>query len=161
MWTFEAASPTSEARAVRPPPSEARPKRWVIKPERLLQAREAKEIPSALALAERIGVDSSQITRWNNGASPTAAHLVQLSLTLGRSWAWLMGLENEPRYLDALRLEIKEIYGAAAVEALEALATLPSEKRAILVGKLIGWIEAGESKPGASSSPPAVASKTH
>lgn len=45
-------------------------------------------------LAKRVGVTQSHVCRWINGSWPTAPHLAALSLALGVSVDYLLGLRT-------------------------------------------------------------------
>lgn len=48
-------------------------------------------------LAEKLGTDKNQISRWENGKSiPRSETLIELSNILGVSVDYLLGLSNEP-----------------------------------------------------------------
>lgn len=75
-------------------------------PGRLTEAREARRIPSMSALARHLSINSSTISRWEDGtSSPDPAALAQLASTLGvRSEFFLRPLyaTGRPMFLRSL-----------------------------------------------------------
>lgn len=61
---------------------------------RLAQVRRRKKF-SQTALAEIIGVDQRQVSRWETGQEPLAGVIYDLALALDVSADWLLGLSDE------------------------------------------------------------------
>ena len=98
--------------------------------ERMKEAMRRVGLAQNKDLAQAVGVDPSQVSRWiRHGNLPEAKTLIKLCLALRCSRAYLLGLERDKEYLQLLQLEVQEVLGPAA-EALMRVALAAIERRA-------------------------------
>lgn len=105
-----------------------------LRADRLKEACERAGIDSDAELGRRVGADGSTISRWKKGtASPTLDNVDGLQRTLGVSIGYLMGRDESPEDRRAyLVAQLRHEYGIAIAQALEALASLDSQKRSLV-----------------------------
>lgn len=112
--------------------------------ERLDAAMRAAGYERDRHLALRLGVKQSQIQNWRqHTTTPRAENLVELCLVLNVSPAYLFGIDREPASpREGLLDEIRRSFGRGTAEAVDHLAKLTPHHRAIVAGRIAGWVEA-------------------
>jgi transcriptional regulator with XRE-family HTH domain len=109
----------------------------------LMQERGVKNLP----LATAIGVAASQIKRWKDNKTAAMPDAVRaLAVYFHVSEAFLYGLDaGDAR--ERLAAELARTLGTPEAEIVRALGAVAPERRQMLAGKLLGWIEAETSMP--------------
>lgn len=109
----------------------------------LMAERGVKKLP----LANAIGVAASQIGRWleeRTAAQPDAVRA--LARYFHVTEAYLYGLDTSDER-ERLAGELARALGTPEAEIVRAFGALSPERRAIMAGKVLGWIEAETSAP--------------
>jgi transcriptional regulator with XRE-family HTH domain len=121
-----------------------------LAPGRLRAAMEAagfkgRGAQRQLALAVR--VDPTQVGLWlAEKTTPTGENLRSLCKRLGVSTGYLFG-EDSDATADrraAVLDDVRRLFGRAEAEALEHMARVTPHHKAILSGRIVGWVEALE-----------------
>lgn len=96
------------------------------------------------ALAKELHIWPSNIKRWRDGFStPQGDHLTDLCRVLGVSAAYLFGRED-PGLHRAVIDEVRRVFGRTEADVLDALRRLTPHHRAIIAGRIFGWVDALE-----------------
>lgn len=89
-------------------------------------------------IAPDIGVDQSTLYRWRDAASaPPIAGALALSLRLGLSLGFMMGIEDDADYKAMIASELSRLYGEAVADSLRALGKLDIDKRNVIAGRVL------------------------
>lgn len=109
----------------------------------LMKDRGVKNLP----LANAIGVAASQIKRWKDNKTAAMPDAVRsLAVYFHVSEAYLYGLDtNDAR--ERLAGELARTLGTPEAEIVRAFGAISEERRQLLAGKVLGWIEAETSRP--------------
>jgi transcriptional regulator with XRE-family HTH domain len=109
----------------------------------LMKEQGVKNLP----LANAIGVAASQIKRWKDNQTAAQPDAVRaLARYFHVSEAFLYGLDTKD-VREQLAGDLARALGTPEAEIVRAFGAISEERRQMLAGKVLGWIEAETSNP--------------
>lgn len=92
-------------------------------------------------LAKDLSVDPSQVTRWlQEKTAPEPDKLKEMALYFGVTVSYLCNISSHDAR-SQMADEVAIALGGPEADIIRAFGALPAERRSMLAGKVIGWIE--------------------